>query len=154
MTFLGPINGLPDPKSVGRPIFGHFFHTSNEKYHIFVASLGKSNGFLTIWSSRFENAINCNGCFCARFANDTNYNGFLVPDSKITQITMVFVPDSKMPQITVVFLAPIQTCYKLQWFFCSRFENARNYIGFFVPDSKMTQIALSFLSPTQKGREL
>ena len=59
-----------------------------------------------------------------------------VPVSKMMQITIFVVPDSKIIQITEVCLSPIRKCYKLQCVF--------------APGSNMIQITLVLLFSIRK----
>ena len=50
------ISTIPDPKSVARPFWAYFLHTSNEKHHFFNFFSRKSNVFLTFSIQKRSNA--------------------------------------------------------------------------------------------------
>lgn len=108
--------------------------------------------------SRIRKCYKLQWICCARFENNTNYNVFLcpirncyklqlflVPDSKIIQITLFFfVPNSTMIQITIVCVCSIQKCHKLHCFFLCATRKPYKLHCFVVPDSNMIQIIMVF----------
>ena len=103
--------------------------------------------FKPILSLEFEQIIKLQLVSWSKLQNAITYNGLFVPDSKITQIAMVFlcptrkcnklhvfvVPDSKLTQIAMFFWCPTRTCNKLHWLLCARLENDTNHTGLLCP---------------------
>ena len=128
MSFLGPIYGLTDSKSVARPAF--------------CARHTNDTICIVLLCARHTHDTNCNVFLFARhtwhncialFVTDTHMSQivtFLLCPTHTPQIVTLFVPDTQMTQIVLLFLCPTQTCHKLQWICCPWLKNVTHCVWF------------------------